>query len=94
MTEQNRFLMLYDGGAYLLYEAEKVLDSGSWSLQDREHGILLFAPDGADWALCYAAFAQPGILHFPDEDTGVAAYARYDRQAIAYFLPEERSPGG
>ena len=94
MTEQDRFLMLYDDGAYLLYEAGKVLDSGSWSLQDREHGILLFAPDGAERALCYAAFAQPGVLHFPDEDAGVAAYARYARQAIAYFLPEEVFPGG
>ena len=71
-----------------------MLEEGSWSLQDREHGILPFAPDGAERALCYAAFAQPGVLHFPDEDAGVAAYARYARQAIAYFLPEEVFPGG
>ena len=94
LTEQDRYLTLYDDGTYLCHQAGEVLEEGSWSLQDREHGILLFAPDGAGRTLSYAAFAQPGVLHFPDEDAGVAAYARYDRQATAYFLPEEVFPGG
>ena len=47
-----------------------MLDSGSWSLQDREHGILLFAPDGGGAGPLLRRLCPAGILHFPDEDAG------------------------
>lgn len=88
LTEDDRFLLMYDDGGYLLYQRYQVLDSGRYSVEDEKGARLRFTSDRGQGSYM-AVFARPDTRYLPDRDTGIGLYSRYRNSSTLVFGPEE-----
>lgn len=88
LTEDDRFLLMYDDGGYLLYQRYQVLDSGRYSAEDGKGARLRFTSDRGQGSYM-AVFARPDTLYLPDRDTGIGLYSRHMDTSTIVFGPEE-----
>ena len=88
LTEDDRFLLVYDDGGYLLYQRYQVLDSGRYSAEDGKGARLRFTSDRGQGSYL-VLFARPDTLYLPDRDTGIGLYSRYRNSSTLVFGPEE-----
>ena len=88
LTEDDRYLVVYDDGGYLLYQRYQVLDSGRYSAEDGKGARLRFTSDRGQGSYP-AVFARPDTLYLPDRDTGIGIYSRYRDSSTLVFGPEE-----
>ena len=64
LTEDDRFLLMYDDGGYLLYQRYQVLDSGRYSAEDGKGARLRFTSDRGQGSYL-VLFARPDTLYLP-----------------------------
>ena len=88
LTEDDRYLVVYDDGGYLLYQRYQVLDSGRYSAEDGKGTRLRFTSDRGQGSYM-AVFARPDTLYLPDRDTGIGLYSRHMDTSTIVFGPEE-----
>ena len=87
LTEDDRYLVMYDDGGYLLYQRYQVLDSGRYSVEDKGARFRFTSDRGQGSYL--AVFARPDTLYLPDRDTGIGIYSRHMDTSTIIFGPEE-----
>ena len=88
LTEDDRFLLMYDDGGYLLYQRYQVLDSGRYSVEVDKGARFRFTSDRGQGSYL-AVFARPDTLYLPDRDTGIGIYSRHMGTSTIVFGPEE-----
>ena len=87
LTEDDRYLVMYDDGGYLLYQRYQVLDSGRYSVEDEKGARFRFTSDRGQGSYL-AVFARPDTLYLPDRDTGIWIYSRFRNSSTLVFGPE------
>ena len=88
LTEDDRYLVVYDDGGYLLYQRYQVLDSGRYSVEVDKGARFRFTSDRRQGSYL-AVFARPDTLYLPDRDTGIGIYSRHMDTSTIVFGPEE-----